>query len=51
LLVEVHPHPEKAFSDGAQSLTVPDFQRMMSDLRPYIKLWSEARVAETAAAV
>jgi 3-deoxy-7-phosphoheptulonate synthase len=51
LLVEVHPHPEKAFSDGAQSLNVPHFQRMMSDLQPYIKLWSEARVAETAAAV
>jgi 3-deoxy-7-phosphoheptulonate synthase len=51
LLVEVHPRPEMAFSDGAQSLTVPDFQRMMSDLQPYIKLWREARVAETAAAV
>jgi len=51
LLVEVHPCPEKAFSDGAQSLTIPEFRRMMKDLEPYARLWRESRVAETAAAV
>lgn len=51
LLVEVHPCPEKAFSDGAQSLTIPEFQRMMKELEGYRKLWTEARVAETAATV
>jgi 3-deoxy-7-phosphoheptulonate synthase len=51
LIVEVHPAPEKAMSDGAQSLDVPQFQAMMRSLGPYIELWKESRVAETAAAV
>jgi 3-deoxy-7-phosphoheptulonate synthase len=49
LIVEVHPCPEKAVSDGAQSLTLPDFARMMSELKPYLRLWSEARAMELAA--
>ncbi|MDE3166731.1 MAG: 3-deoxy-7-phosphoheptulonate synthase, partial [Acidobacteriota bacterium] len=53
LIVEVHPCPEKAVSDGAQSLTLDDFRRMMRDLEPYIRLWNQARAAardaETAA--
>ena len=32
LLVEVHPHPEKAVSDGKQSLTPEKFKVMMNDL-------------------
>lgn len=32
LMVEVHPHPEKAVSDGKQSLTPNNFQTMMQDL-------------------
>jgi 3-deoxy-7-phosphoheptulonate synthase len=51
LIVEMHPQPEKAVSDGAQSLDPKQFERMMEDLKPYIKLWKEARVAETAAVV
>jgi 3-deoxy-7-phosphoheptulonate synthase len=51
LLVEVHPAPEKAVSDGAQSLDLPQFQQMMRDLKPYIELWKEARVTESAVAV
>ena len=51
LIVEVHPDPEKAVSDGAQSLTLEQFRQMMQQLRPYIGLWKEARQAETAAAV
>jgi 3-deoxy-7-phosphoheptulonate synthase len=43
LIVEVHPCPEKAVSDGAQSLTLPDFAGMMRELAPYIRLWKEAR--------
>jgi len=50
LIVEVHPCPEKAVSDGAQSLTVADFREMMRSLQPYVRLWKESRVA-TAAAV
>jgi 3-deoxy-7-phosphoheptulonate synthase len=49
LIVEVHPCPEKAVSDGAQSLTLPQFRGMMAELKPYVRLWSEARAAETAA--
>jgi 3-deoxy-7-phosphoheptulonate synthase len=50
LIVEVHPQPEKAVSDGAQSLTLDQFAKMMKDLQPYIKLWKEARVAQLALA-
>ncbi|WP_407311067.1 3-deoxy-7-phosphoheptulonate synthase [Desulfosporosinus sp. SB140] len=32
LIVEVHPHPEKAVSDGKQSLTPEKFNIMMADL-------------------
>jgi 3-deoxy-7-phosphoheptulonate synthase len=49
LIVEVHPCPEKAVSDGAQSLTLADFGRMMNELKPYIRLWNEARAGELAA--
>ena len=38
LIVEVHPCPEKAVSDGAQSLTLPGFRSMMAELKPYIRL-------------
>jgi 3-deoxy-7-phosphoheptulonate synthase len=43
LVVEVHPCPEKAVSDGAQSLNLAGFREMMRDLAPYIRLWKEAR--------
>ncbi len=33
LLIEIHPQPEKALSDGPQSLTFPEFSKLMSDLR------------------
>ena len=32
LMVEVHPRPERALSDGPQSLDLPGFARMMRDL-------------------
>jgi 3-deoxy-7-phosphoheptulonate synthase len=44
LILEVHPCPEKAISDGAQSLTLPDFARMMRELAPFVNLWKESRV-------
>jgi len=50
LIVEVHPCPEKAVSDGAQSLTLGDFREMMRSLKPYMELWKESRVAAAAAA-
>ncbi|MBI5574532.1 MAG: 3-deoxy-7-phosphoheptulonate synthase [Elusimicrobia bacterium] len=33
LLIEVHPCPEKAFSDGPQSLLPPQFDKMMNELK------------------
>ncbi len=33
VLVEVHPEPEKALSDGPQSLTFPGFEALMADLK------------------
>ena len=33
LMIEVHPEPERALSDGAQSLTGPGFQELMDELR------------------
>lgn len=32
LIIEVHPHPEAALSDGDQSLTPKNFNRLMSEL-------------------
>ena len=32
LLVEVHPNPEKALKDGAQSITIPAFQTLMREM-------------------
>jgi 3-deoxy-7-phosphoheptulonate synthase len=51
LIVEVHPCPEKAVSDGAQSLTLEGFRTMMRDFAPYIRLWKEARAAAQPVAV
>jgi 3-deoxy-7-phosphoheptulonate synthase len=51
LLIEVHPWPEKAISDGAQSLDLPQFRKMMQDLQPYLDLWKESRVTSAIAAV
>src|SRR5579863_2618800 len=49
LIVEVHPAPEKAISDGAQSLDMPQFAKMMEELKPYIELWKESRKKDAAA--
>jgi 3-deoxy-7-phosphoheptulonate synthase len=45
LIVEVHPCPEKAVSDGAQSLTLEAFGNLMRELGPYVELWKAARQA------
>ena len=48
LMVEVHPNPELAFSDGAQSLNLEQFDGVMRSLQPYLALWREARAAAAA---
>ena len=37
VLIEVHPHPEKALCDGPQSLTPEMFEQLVSELRPIAK--------------
>jgi len=36
LLVEVHPNPAEAWSDGAQQLNLEGFARLMKELTPFI---------------
>jgi 3-deoxy-7-phosphoheptulonate synthase len=36
LMIEVHPTPEKALSDGPQSLTFEKFRETMEALRPFV---------------
>ena len=38
LIIEVHPHPEAAWSDGDQSLTPQDFDDLMKDVRGIAKV-------------
>jgi 3-deoxy-7-phosphoheptulonate synthase len=37
LMIEVHHDPDKAYSDGAQSLTIEQFKMVMSELNEIIK--------------
>jgi 3-deoxy-7-phosphoheptulonate synthase len=36
VMVEVHPHPEEALCDGAQSLSPDDFKSFIQDIKPII---------------
>jgi 3-deoxy-7-phosphoheptulonate synthase len=47
LIVEVHPTPEKAWSDGEQSLDFAEFDEMMESLEPYIALRPTTIAART----
>lgn len=38
LLIEVHPCPEQALSDGQQSLNFQEFRAMMQALQPYLAI-------------
>jgi len=50
LIIETHPAPEKAISDGAQSLDLNQFSKLMTELKPYVSLWEESRKRDTLAA-
>jgi len=43
LIVEVHPDPDCARSDGEQSLSLDDFEEMMQDMQPFAHVWTERR--------
>ena len=38
LLVEVHPDPASALSDGGQQLKPAQFQQLMDELRPLVQV-------------
>jgi 3-deoxy-7-phosphoheptulonate synthase len=38
LIIEVHPSPETALSDGDQSLTIDEFKKLMRELAPIAEL-------------
>jgi 3-deoxy-7-phosphoheptulonate synthase len=48
LMVEVHPRPPSALSDGGQSLGFAQFERMMLDLQPYLALWTQSQLSAQA---
>lgn len=37
LLIEVHPNPAEAWSDGAQQLTIDGFKTLMRELKPFVE--------------
>jgi 3-deoxy-D-arabino-heptulosonate 7-phosphate (DAHP) synthase len=41
IMVEVHPEPAKALSDGPQALTFPMFEQMMHDVRGIAKVMGQ----------
>ncbi len=51
VMVEVHPDPERAWSDGAQSMTFEEFGRVMTEIEPYVELWKAQRTAAACAPV
>ncbi len=51
LLVEVHPEPDRALSDGEQSISFEQFDAMMMDLQPRLKLWRRDRMVVSEARV
>ena len=38
IMVEVHPNPEEALSDGGQSLKPDKFQKLMKEIKPLVQL-------------
>lgn len=41
LMIEVHPRPEEALSDGFQSLTLEMFVRFMEEIKPIVKVMNK----------
>lgn len=43
-MVEVHNNPEKALSDGAQSLNPSQFDRLMEDIKKMLQIFPERKL-------
>lgn len=46
LMLEVHPDPQKALSDGKQSLSLEEFTRFMQELSPWLEFRRSRELAE-----
>ena len=44
LIIEIHPNPEKALSDGPQTLTFENFKKLTEELKILVNLFSKAKV-------
>jgi 3-deoxy-7-phosphoheptulonate synthase len=51
LLVEVHPNPDKAWSDGDQSMDFAGFDEMMDSIEPYLSLRNQSFARRPASGV
>ena len=51
MIVEVHPNPDKAWSDGEQSLDFGGFDAMMEEIEPYLPLRRTAPLVRGAEAM
>jgi 3-deoxy-7-phosphoheptulonate synthase len=49
LIIEVHPDPDRAWSDAKQSLSPVQFRDVMAGIRPFLDIWSERRSAHSLA--
>ncbi len=48
VMIEIHPVPEEALSDGQQSLSFGEFAELQRELAPYVELRRQQRLAQTA---
>lgn len=48
IIMEVHPAPAKAISDGAQTVDFRQFEQLMIELKPYVDLWQVNRLTPAA---
>lgn len=51
LMIEVHPAPRDALSDGPQSLTIDGLGETLRALQPHLAVWARERAAEEVTAV
>ena len=51
LIIEVHPDPDRAWSDGDQSLSFDQFDALIEDIEPFRNIWSARRKSRCEVAV
>jgi 3-deoxy-7-phosphoheptulonate synthase len=51
LIVEVHPDPDRAWSDGPQSLSFDQFEEMMREIDPIREIWRDKKAEVLASCI